>query len=424
MNDSDTRTRGSVEDDDWDRPRTAVERRASRRLQLSGVAVLAVLAGAAVFTLRHGGGAAHAGMPAMPPPVVTVSVPMERSITPYASFLGQFSAVDQVDLHAQVGGILTEIHFTDGQIVHKGDLLFVIDPRPYQIKLAQAVAQARAASAQLTLAGSELWRAKQLKSTDFGTAQQVDQRSATQLADQASLDQARAAIQDAQLDLEYCQVTAPFTGRISSHRASVGSLVDGSRGGNAANTLLTTIVSLDPIHVDFDMSEADYLSYQRTLQKVGQKAGTAPDRTVQVSLADETHSTRTGTLDFLDNAVDRGSGTIHARATVANPSLFLAPGEFARLRLPITGQETVMLVPAAAVMLDQSQQLVLTVAPDGTVVPKLVQTGGLERGLRIVRSGLKPTDRVIIDGLMRARPGTKVNPAAGTIRLAAADDQG
>ncbi len=420
MNDSDTRARGSVEDA-WDRPRTAEERRASRRLQLSGVAVLAVLAGAAVFTLRHGGGAAHAGMPAMPPPVVTVSAPLERSVTPYASFLGQFAAVDQVDLHAQVGGILTEIHFTDGQIVHKGDLLFVIDPRPYQIKLAQAVAQARAASAQLTLAGSELWRAKQLKSTDFGTAQEVDQRSATQLADQASLDQARAAIQDAQLDLEYCQVTAPFTGRISSHRVSVGSLVDGSRGGNAANTLLTTIVSLDPIYVDFDMSEADYLAYERTLHKAG---GTAPEPTVEVSLSDETHSTRTGKLDFLDNAVDRGSGTIHARATVPNPSLFLAPGEFARLRLPITGQENVMLVPAAAVMLDQSQQLVLTVAPDGTVVPKLVQTGGLERGLRIVRSGLKPTDRVIIDGLMRARPGTKVNPTAGTIQLAAADGQG
>ena len=196
--------------------------------------------------------------------------------------------------------------------------------------------------------------------------------------------------------------------------------MNGSRGGNAANTLLTTVVSLDPIHVDFDMSEADYLSYQRVLQKAG---GAVPDRTVQVSLGDETRPARTGTLDFLDNAVDRGSGTIHARATVPSPSLFLAPGELARLRLPITGSETVMLVPAAAVMLDQSQQLVMTVAPDGTVVPKLVQTGGLEHGLRIVRSGLKPTDRVIIDGLMRAMPGTRVNPNAGRIQLAA-DDQG
>ncbi len=417
MDDIDTRARGSAQDETWHRSRTDAEKRASRRRRLSGVAVLGVLAVGAAFTLRHGG-AGHAAMPAMPPPVVTVSAPLVRSITPYTSFLGQFSAVDQVDLHAQVGGILTEIHFTDGQIVHKGDLLFVIDPRPYQIKLAQAVAQYRAASAQLTLADSELWRAQQLKHTDFGTAQQVDRDSATQLSDQAALDQDRAAIQDAQLDLEYCRVVAPFTGRISSHRVSVGSLVSGSRGGTGTNTLLTTVVSLDPIHVDFDMSEADYLSYQRFLQGVG---GQAPDRTVQVSLGDETRPARTGTLDFLDNALDRGSGTIHARATVANPSLFLAPGEFARLRLPITGQETVMLVPAAAVMLDQSQQLVLTVAPDGTVVPKAVETGGLEHGLRIVRSGLKPTDRVIVDGLMRAMPGTKVNPTAGHIQLAAGD---
>ena len=416
MDDTDTRARGSALDETW-RPRTESERRAGRWKPLSAAAVLGVLVLGAAFALRHGG-AGHAAMPAMPPPVVTVSAPLVRSITPYTSFLGQFSAVDQVDLHAQVGGILTEIHFTDGQIVHKGDLLFVIDPRPYQIKLAQAVAQYRAASAQLTLANSELWRAQQLKHTDFGTAQQVDRDSATQLSDQATLDQDHAAIQDAQLDLEYCRVVAPFTGRISSHRVSVGSLVSGSRGGTGTNTLLTTVVSLDPIHVDFDMSEADYLSYQRFGQGAG---GQVLDRTVQVSLGDETRSARTGTLDFLDNVVDRGSGTIHPRAPVANPSLVLAPGEFARLRLPITGRETVMLVPAAAVMLDQSQQLVLTVAPDGTVVPKPVQTGGLEHGLRIVRSGLKPTDRVVVDGLMRAVPGTKVNPTAGHIQLAADD---
>ena len=417
MDDTDTRARGAALDEIWQRRPAEAGARASRRLRLSGLAVLGVLAVGAAVALRHGGGS-HAAMPAMPPPVVTVSAPLVRSVTPYTSFLGQFSAVDQVDLHAQVGGILTEIHFTDGQIVHKGDLLFVIDPRPYQIKLAQAVAQYRAASAQLALANSELWRAQQLKHTDFGTAQQVDRDNATQLSDQATLDQDRAAIQDAQLDLEYCRVVAPFTGRISSHRVSVGSLVSGSRGGTGTNTLLTTVVSLDPIHVDFDMSEADYLSYQRFLQGAG---GRTPDRTVQVSLGDETRPSRTGTLDFLDNALDRASGTIHARATVANPSLFLAPGEFARLRLPITGREEVMLVPAAAVMLDQSQQLVLTVAPDGTVVPRAVQTGGLEHGLRIVRSGLKATDRGSGDGLMRAMPGAKVNPVAGRIEPAADD---
>ena len=259
---------------------------------------------------------------------------------------------------------------------------------------------------------AELWRAQQLKHTDFGTAQNVDQRAATQLADQATLDQAKASIHDAQLDLDYCRVTAPFTGRISMHRVSVGSLVSGSRGGAGTNTLLTTIVSLDPIHLDFDMSEADFLAYQHSLQgSHGQQA----DRTVDVSLGDEKGYTRTGKLDFVDNALDRSSGTIHARATLANPDLFLAPGEFARLRLPISQPEDVMLVPAAAVLLDQSQEMVLTVAPSGTVVPKMVETGGLQNGLRIVRSGLQPTDRIIIDGLMRAQPGTKVTPTNGVI---------
>ena len=296
--------------------------------------------------------------------------------------------------------------------MHKGDALFVIDPRPYQIKLEQAVAQYRAATAQLSLANSELWRARQLKHTDFGTAQAVDRSSATQLSDQATLDQAQAAIQDAQLDLEYCHVVAPFTGRIGAHRASVGSLISGSRGGTGTSTLLATLVSLDPIHLDFDMSESDYLTYSRFLQGAGSQA---VDRTATVTLGDETRSARTGTLDFLDNAVDRASGTIHARATVANPDLFLAPGEFARLRLPMNRSQTVMLVPAAAVMLDQSQELVLTVAANDTVVPKTVETGPLEEGLRVVRSGLLPTDRVVIDGLMRAMPGTRVAPMAGTI---------
>ncbi len=381
-----------------------------RRVLVPSAAALAVLAGVGLLASRPGQ-AGHAAA-AMPPPTVTVSLPLARGVVPTTTFLGQFSAVDQVELRAQVGGILTEIRFADGQIVHKGDVLFVIDPRPYQIKLEQAVAQYRAATAQLSLADSELWRAQQLKHTDFGTAQEVDRSSATRLSDQATLDQARAAIEDAQLDLEYCRVTAPFTGRIGAHQASVGSLVSGSRGGTGTSTLLATLVSLDPIHLDFDMSESDYLAYSRFLQGAG---GQPVDRTATVTLGDETHSARTGTLDFLDNAVDRASGTIHARATVTNPDLFLAPGEFARLRLPMNRRQTVMLVPAAAVMLDQSQELVLTVAPNDTVVPKAVETGPLEDGLRVVRSGLLPTDRVVIDGLMRAMPGTRVAPMAGTI---------
>ena len=230
-------------------------------------------------------------------------------------FLGQFSAVDSVELRAQVGGTLSTIDFQDGQIVHKGDPLFVIDPRPFQIRLDQAVAQFQTAQAKEALSEAELWRAQQLKRTDFGTAENVDTRAADQRSAQAAIDTAKAAIRDAQLDLEFSRVIAPFTGRIGAHLVSVGSLVSGSRGGTSPTTLLATIVSLDPIHIDFDMSEADYLAYQQA------NHGTAPRADVAISLDGDGHFDRHGTLDFIDNAVNRSSGTIHARATVPNPDL-------------------------------------------------------------------------------------------------------
>jgi multidrug efflux system membrane fusion protein len=216
---------------------------------------------------------------------------------------------------------------------------------------------------------------------------------------------------DARLDLEFSRVTAPFTGRIGAHLVSVGSLVSGSRGGTGPTTLLATIVSLDPIHLDFDMSEADYLAWRR-----GNPAGTGQtDGDVAISLDGDGHFDRHGTLDFIDNALNRGSGTIHARATVPNPDLSITPGEFARLRL-VTGRPApALLVPAAAVVPDQSDEMVMTVVADGTVVPKRVRTGDLYQGLRVIRDGLNPTDHVIIDGLTRARPGAKVTPVEGTV---------
>ena len=231
-------------------------------------------------------------------------------------FLGQFSAVDRVELRAQVGGTLSTIEFQDGQIVHKGDPLFVIDPRPFQIKLDQAVAQLQTAQAKEALSEAELWRAQQLKRTDFGTAENVDQRAADQRSAQAAIDTAKAAISDAQLDLEFSRVTAPFTGRIGAHLVSVGSLVSGSRGGTSPTTLLATIVSLDPIYLDFDMSEVRLpcLPASPSRQR-------APHDDVAISLDGDGHFDRHGTLDFIDNAVNRSSGTIHARATVPNPDL-------------------------------------------------------------------------------------------------------
>jgi RND family efflux transporter MFP subunit len=351
-------------------------------------------------------------------PTVTVSQPLVRDVDTQMGFLGQFSAVNRIELRAQVGGTLTEIHFQDGQIVHKGDLLFVIDPRPYEIKLAQAKAQLKTATSRLALASAELVRAQELKRSSFGTAENVDQRLAEQSAAQAAIDDAKAQINDAELDLGYSHITAPFTGRIGAHLVSVGGLIAGSRAATSPTTLLTSLVSLDPIYLDFDMSESDYLAFSRERARL---SGQAADQ-VAISLSDENRYGRMGSLDFVDNALDRSSGTIHARATVPNPDLFLVPGEFGRIRLAVAPPAPTLLLPDAAVLLDQSQHVVMTVAADGTVVPKPVETGDLRGGLRVIRSGITSKDRVIIDGLMYAFPGARVAPKDGAIRYDATSD--
>jgi RND family efflux transporter MFP subunit len=265
------------------------------------------------------------------------------------------------------------------------------------------------AQAKEALTQVQLWRAQQLRQTEFGSVETVDQRAADQHSAKAAIDTAKAAIRDAQLDLEFSRVNAPFNGRIGAHLVSVGSLVSGSRGGAGASTLLATIVSLDPIHIDFDMSEADYRAYQRA------HGGAAPRDEVAISLDGDGLFNRHGTLDFIDNAVDRSSGTIHARATVANPDLAITPGQFARVRVPIGLPAQALLLPAAAVVPDQSRQVVMTVASDGRIMPKPVDIGGLHRGLRVVRGGLAATDTIVIDGIVRVKPGAKVTPVAGTI---------
>jgi RND family efflux transporter MFP subunit len=340
---------------------------------------------------------------------VSVSTPLQRDLDTQAAFLGQYSAVDKVELRAQVGGTLTEIHFKDGEIVHKGALLFVIDPEPYEIRMSQAQAQLEAAKARLDLASRELVRAQTLKATDAGSTENVEQRVADKLAAQAALDGALAQVHDARFDLDHTRITAPFTGRIGNHQVSVGNLVAGSRGAISPTTLLTTIVSLDPIYLDFDMSEADYNSYLR-----GHEQHSAAEK-VGISLADSTDFTREGRLDFIDNALDRSSGTIHARAVVANNDLQLTPGGFARVRLSVAKPTTVLLVPDDAVLPDQSSHFVLIVAQDGTVSVKQVQIGDLRGGLRVIRSGLAPTDHVVIDSIPLAHPGTKVAPHEGQI---------
>ncbi len=373
-----------------------------------GVLVLLAVAGGGYWAYGSRGGAAPPAAPP-PPPAVTVSRPLQRNLAQTTEFTGQFSAIDQVDLRAQVSGYLTEIRVSDGQLVHKGDLLFVVDPRPYEIALQTAVAQVQTANASLELANKQVARSTALKRNDFESAEVVDQRTQAVQSAAATLEQAKAAIRSAQLNLSFTRITAPFDGRVGARQVSVGSLVSGAVGNG---TKLSTIVSLDPIHVDFDMSEADALTYGRYL--ASKQAGV--DRTVKLSLGDDAGWTRQGTLDFLDNQVDRSSGTLHARATVANPDLLITPGQFARVQVPMSAPRPVLLVPDAALVTDQSLKMVMTAAADGTVTPKPVEIGALDGDtLRVITKGLAPTDQVIINGLMRLRPGARVSPQPGTI---------
>ena len=397
------------------RPRT--NGRASAKLWIAAGLAGVVFVGAWLkYSPRASG--SSAGAPPAALPQVVVSKPLAQDIDTRLGFLGQFSAVSQVELRAQVGGTLTGISFKDGDIVRKGDLLFTIDPRPYEITFAEATAQLDVATARLELADRQLDRAKDLEQSNAGSMENVDQRTSDQRAARASVEDAKARIRDAQFDLDHCRIAAPFTGRMGTHLVSVGNLIAGSRTATSPTTLLATLVSLDPIYLDFDMSESDFLTYS----KYREHLKGAHVQKVEVALGDENQYARSGVFDFLDNALDRSSGTIHARATIANSNLVLTPGLFARVRLVVAPPSPTLLVPDSAVLPDQAQHMVMTVSADGTVAPKRVEVGEIRDGLRVIRSGLASGDRVIVGGLLHASPGTKVATQDGTIRFASAQE--
>lgn len=344
--------------------------------------------------------------PAPPPPEVTVSTPLQLDINKRLTLLGQFSPTQEVELRAQVGGILTKIAFKDGEIVQKGDLLFEIDPTPYEIRVAEANATLANARTRLELADIETTRANSLQKSGGGTTQNFDQRAAEKRAAQAAVDSAQAGLRDAQFDLDRTRIVAPFTGRIGTHMVSEGNLIAGSRGSSNATTLLARIVTTETLFLNFDMSETDFLAFQRERQK---QTGASTGK-VKFALVDETSFDHVGRLDFVDNVLDRSSGTIHARATVKNPDGLLTPGGFARLRLAVAPAAPALLVPDAAVLPDESDHMVLTVNKDNVVTPKRVEIGDIREGLRVIRAGLEPTDRVIVGGIPSARAGSVVDP--------------
>jgi RND family efflux transporter MFP subunit len=396
--------------------------RVSRFLFLCAVvAGIVVASGATWYFARHGAWSAPAAQaqtaPPTPPPV-TVSRPIQREIVEWDEYTGQFAAVDYVELRAQVSGYLQSINFEDGQIVKKGDLLFQIDPRPFEIQRDQGRAALGQAEARLEFAQHQLARAGELRQRDFVAASTYDERLNELRASTSAVETAKAQIRAAELSLEFAHITAPLTGRIGRHEVSLGNLVVGGAGG--PTTLLTTIVSLDPIYLYFDMSEADFLAYQRAVEKGLLNSTRDSSPLVAARLADEPQWTRQGFLNFVDNQVDRSAGTVRARGVFGNPGFLLTPGQFARIRVPASERYDALLLPDAAFVTDQSRKLVMTVKEDGTVEPKVVRQGPTtDDGLRIVRSGLGKDDRVIINGLVRARPGAKVTPQDGKIEVPA-----
>jgi len=382
--------------------------KSNKTVRSFAVLALAIGIGAAAYEW-HGTAAPLASVAEIPS--VAVSTPLQRDLETRLGFLGQFAAVEHVEIRAQVGGVLTQIHFKDGDVVHKGDALFTIDPTPYDIKLSQANAQLENAAARLDLANQQLARARILKKSDAGTTENVDQRVGEQKAAEAAVNEAKALVRDAKFDLDHTKITAPFTGRIGTHMVSVGNLISGSRAGSSPTTVLTTIVSLDTIFLNFDMSEAEYLTFARQREK---EKGPIANK-VLVSLSDEKSFTREGTLDFVDNSIDRSSGTIHARATIPNKDQLLTPGGFGRVRLALSAPEPTLLIPDSSVMPDQSSHVVLTVGSDNVVKSQQVEVGDLRGGLRVIRSGLAANDRVVVGSLTTTAPGSKISPTSGQI---------
>jgi RND family efflux transporter MFP subunit len=345
-----------------------------------------------------------------PLPTVTVSRPIAKSIVEWDDYVGRFEASQAVEIRPRVSGALTAIHFTDGQIVRKGQLLFTIDPRPFAAALAEARARAASAATALTLARADLARANRLIADQAVSAEEVDSLRARVQSAEAALAAARAQVQARRLDVEFTQVRAPITGRVSDRRVDIGNLVSGDSAASA--TVLTTVNALDPIYFAFDGSEALYLKQRR------QKAASGH---VEIRLQDEADYRWKGKVDFTDNALNDGSGTIRGRAVIANPDYFLTPGMFGNMRLAAGGAHQALLVPDAAVVTDQARKIVYVVkGKDGTVEARPVEAGALIDGLRVIRSGLQPQDRVVISGVQYAATAPKVQTIAGRIEVAAA----
>ena len=345
---------------------------------------------------------------APPPPTVAVAKPIKRTVFDFDEYVGRFTAINSVEVRARVSGYLDKLHFKDGQLVKQGDLLFTIDKRPFQNTLDQARANLVQAQSNVAYTEADYTRGQALVRDKTITDQTFEQRAQAFRNAKASVTANEAAVRQAELDLEFTELRAPVNGRIGDRRVSPGNLVTGGTSGNT--TMLATIVSIDPIYFEFTFDEASYLRYERLAKKGEDIASRNASVQVALKLIDESDFDHEGRMDFVDNVIERATGTIRGRAVFANPSEVFTPGMFARVRVPGSPPYEGLLVPDIAVGTEQARRYVVVVDDQDTARIKYVTLGQLTSdGLRVIKEGLGSDDRVVVNGLMQARPGTKVH---------------
>jgi len=350
------------------------------------------------------GNGQQAGAP--PPPAVTVAKPVKRTVVDQDEYVGRFVAVDSVEVRSRVSGTLQGIHFKDGQLVKKDDLLFTLDKREFQNAVDQARANLLLAQSNLTFTANDLIRGQQLLREKTISEQVYDQRSQAKRNAEASVSAAEAAVRQAELNLEYTEIRAPVAGRIGDRRVSPGNIITGGSG----STLLAMLVSTDPIRFEFTFDEASFLRYERMSKSGNDPATRGFAMPVKLRLIDEPKFIHDGKMDFIDNVIDRSTGTIRGRASLANADSLFIPGMFARVQVPGSSPYEALMVPEAAIGTEQVRKFVYTVGEDNTVKQTYVTLGQVVDGLQVIKDGLNPDDRVVVNGLLRVRPGVKVNP--------------
>ncbi len=352
-----------------------------------------------------------ARVPPEPPPApvaVVVSLPVERDVTDYADYTGRTTAVDSVEVRARVWGYLEKVNFKEGALVKKGDVLFEIDPLTYQATLNQAEGNLAQLQARVERLNADFARAERLVKTAAISQEDHDKVAGDRAEAIASRAAAQATVERAKLDLQYTKVTAPVSGRVSRYFVTVGNLIQaGDQGGG---TLLTTIVSVDPMYAYFDVDEYTVLRVRRMIREGKAKSARDVELPVWLGLANEDGHPHQGTVNFVDNQVNPKTGTLRLRAVFPNKDELLSPGYFVRIRVPIGVPHHTLLVTDRALDTDQGQKIVYVVDQDNKVVTRPVRLGALHNGLREITDGLMPGERVIVNGLQQVRPGVTVEP--------------